>query len=79
MSSSTQDWKRYQEREGKRAAYLAANPVKVTKSTWVCSCGHKLPKTGYVWKHRYAGHTEGRPSAYVCDGCADARESGMDY
>ena len=71
MSSSTQDWKRYQSR-------VHPDPIKV-KSTWVCSCGRKLPRTGYVWKHRYGQHVEGKPAAYVCDGCADARESGMDY
>ncbi len=76
MSSMVQEWERYVARSEKRAAYIEAHPVVAVKSTWVCSCGRKLPRAGYVWKHRYGNHVEGRPAAYVCDGCADARESG---
>ncbi len=48
---------------------------------WKCvRCGRKLPKTGYVWKHRWhKWKTNGKDtSGLYCDRCADCREMGID-
>jgi len=55
-------------------------PVKT--GGWRCEhCNRSLPKTGYIWSHRYNAWNmrHESTSGYYCDYCADSRESGMDY
>lgn len=49
---------------------------------WRCErCGRRLPTGGLVWKGRQRKwRARGKEtSGYYCDGCANARESGMDW
>ena len=62
---------------------MSSPSVKAIKTGgWRCEhCNRSLPKTGYIWSHRYNAWQSRHESTsgYYCDNCADARESGIDY
>ena len=53
-------------------------PLTPKPNKWQCSCGRRLPTTGYVWKRRYQRWDKNTPAGYYCDDCADRREGGYD-
>ena len=64
-----------------------ANRISDLTRLWKCACGARLPRRGYIWASRFDKFTRGdgffstsvASCGYLCDNCADARESGTDY